>query len=226
MIFKRREKPPFLYRAREFFAPRKGFWRGMDYIGKRIRRLPDSSHRIALGFACGAFASFTPFFGFHFFVAAGIAWALRANVLASLFGTIIGNPLTFPLISGTSLWFGRWIMGEGDPEASDFDAVTHAVGHAFTSLWATVKSWFGAGPSMADGLVEFFYELFLPYLVGGMVPGLICGTVLYFVLNPLISAYQKRRRARLEEIQARHRAALDEELAAYSQHDVGEGDNA
>ena len=226
MIFKRREKPPFLYRAREFFAPRKGFWRGMDYIGKRIRRLPDSSHRIALGFACGAVASFTPFFGFHFFVAAGIAWVLRANVLASLFGTIIGNPLTFPLISGTSLWLGRWIMGEGDPEASDFDAVTEAVGDAFTSLWATVKSWFGAGPSMADGLVDFFHELFLPYLVGGIGPGLICGIVLYFVLNPLIRAYQERRRARLEEIQARHRAALDEELSAYSHHDGGEGDNA
>ena len=102
MIFKRREKPSLLYRIREFFAPRKGFWRGMDYIGKRMRRLPDSPHRIALGFACGAVASFTPFFGFHFFVAAGIAWVLRANIVASLFGTIVGNPLTFPFISGMS----------------------------------------------------------------------------------------------------------------------------
>lgn len=226
MIFKRREKAPFLYRAREFFAPRKGFWRGMDYIGKRIRRLPDSSHRIALGFACGAAASFTPFFGFHFFVAAGMAWLLRANILAGLFGTIVGNPLTFPFISGISLWLGRWILGESDPEASDFEAVTEAVGDAFTSLWGTIKSWFGAGPSMADGLVSFFYDVFLPYLVGGIGPGLICGVVFYFTLNPLIRAYQVRRRARLEEIQARHRAALDEELSAYSQHDGGTGDNA
>ena len=31
--------------------------------GHRVRRLPDTPHRIALGFACGVFVSFTPFFG-------------------------------------------------------------------------------------------------------------------------------------------------------------------
>ena len=67
MILKRREKAPFSDRLRQAVAPRKGFWRGMDYIGKRLRRLPDSPHRIALGFACGALASFSTFFsGFTF----------------------------------------------------------------------------------------------------------------------------------------------------------------
>ena len=74
--------------------------------------------------------------------------------------------------------------------------------------------------------IFIFYDVFLPYLVGGIGPGLVCAVVFYFVLNPLIRAYQERRRARLEAIQARHRAALDEELSAYSQHDGGEGDNA
>ncbi|MEM9735433.1 MAG: DUF2062 domain-containing protein, partial [Pseudomonadota bacterium] len=99
MILKRREKLPFWTRVREIVAPRKGLWRGVDYIGKRMRRLPDSPHRIALGFACGAMASFSPFFGFHFFYAAGLAWLVRGNMVASLFGTIVGNPFTFPLIS-------------------------------------------------------------------------------------------------------------------------------
>lgn len=170
MIFKRREKPSLKDRAAEFLYPRKGVWRGFGYIGKRIRRLPDSPHRIALGFACGALASFTPFFGFHFFVAAGLAWALRANVIASLFGTIVGNPFTFPLISTTALYIGYAILGrdEGD---SDFAAVTNAFGDAFNSIWVTMQSWFGYGPSMLDGLMTFFDQVFLPYLVGGLGPG-------------------------------------------------------
>ena len=81
MIFKRRDKPPFRERLREALYPRKGFWRGMDYIRKRLHRLPDSPHRIALGFACGAFASFTPFFTMHILLAAGLAWVMRGNIL-------------------------------------------------------------------------------------------------------------------------------------------------
>ncbi|MEM9061197.1 MAG: DUF2062 domain-containing protein [Pseudomonadota bacterium] len=223
MIFKRRNKPSLLYRVREFFAPRKGFLRGMDYIGKRMRRLPDSPHRIALGFACGALASFTPFFGFHFFVAAGLAWLIRANIVASLFGTIVGNPLTFPLISGLSLWLGRRILGR-DGSGSDFDAITDAFGEAFSSIWAEMQSWFGYGPSMVDGLLSFLNDVFLPYLVGGFGPGMFCALLCYFGLGPLIDAYQRRRRAKLERIQAKHKARIEEELDAYAASDGREGD--
>lgn len=225
MILKRRNKPPFWNRLRETLAPRKGFWRGMGYIGKRMRRLPDSPHRIALGFACGGFVSFSPFFGFHFFIAAGLAWLVRGNVLASLFGTIVGNPFTFPFISASSLWVGRWIMGESS-SGSNFEAITAAFGDAFASIWGTMKGWFGYGPTMGDGLITFFYDVFLPYLIGGMVPGLITAAVCYWTIGPVVSAYQTRRRKKLEAIQARHRAALDDELAAYAATDGKAGDNA
>ncbi|MEM9369727.1 MAG: DUF2062 domain-containing protein [Pseudomonadota bacterium] len=210
---------------REFIAPRKGIFRGLDYIGKRMRRLPDSPHRIALGFACGAFVSFSPFFGFHFFVAAGCAWLLRGNILASLFGTIVGNPITFPLISASSLWVGRWILGRSE-EQSDFEAVTSAFGNAFNSIWGTVKSWFGYGDSMLDGLLVFFNDVFLPYLIGGVPSGLLCAIISYWILGPVVAAYQVRRRKKLSAIQERHRAAIDDEQEAYATRDRGEGDNA
>lgn len=223
MILKRREKPPFWTRVREFFAPRKGFWRGFGYIGKRMRRLPDNPHRIALGFACGAFASFTPFFTLHFFLAAGIAWLLRGNIVASLFGTIVGNPFTFPLISAAALWLGRWILGRGG-EGSDFEAITHAFAEAFNSIWATMKSWVGYGPSMMDGVLVFLDEVFLPYLIGGMLPGLAAGVLSYYIIGPVIGAYQKRRRKKLADAQARQRALIDSEMDAYIAKDGTEGD--
>ncbi|MEL6765590.1 MAG: DUF2062 domain-containing protein [Pseudomonadota bacterium] len=225
MIFKRRQPPTISTRARELVYPRKGFWRGFGYLGKRIRRLPDSPHRIALGFACGALASFTPFFGFHFFVAAGLAWALRANVVAGLFGTIVGNPFTFPFISTASLYVGRLILGRGEG-GSDFEAVTDAFGDAFNSIWQTMKSWVGYGPSMVDGLLAFFDEVFLPYLIGGAIPGLVTGAICYIIIGPAVDAYQTRRRKKLEEAQAARRREIDRELEAYATHDAGEGDNA
>jgi uncharacterized protein len=225
MIFKRRERPSPYERVRATLAPRKGFWRGLGYVNKRMRRLPDSPHRIALGFACGALASFTPFFGLHFLVAVAIAWLVRANIVAALFGTIIGNPLTFPLIASTSLWLGRWLLGLYH-RGSDFEAITHAFAEGFNALWGTVKSWFGYGPSMVDGLHVFMVDLFLPYLVGGIIPGLIVAAICYWTIGPLIAAYQERRRKRLLAIQARQRAQLDAELAAYGTADGREGDNA
>ena len=225
MIFKRRERPPLSERLRQLLAPRKGFWRGWGYIGKRLRRLPDSPHKIALGFACGAVASFTPFFGLHFFVAAGLAYVLRANILSSLFGTIVGNPLSFPLISTTSLWIGRWIMGRNG-NGSDFDAITEAFSDAANSLWTTTKSWFGYGPSMFEGFLVFLDEVFLPYLIGGLAPGLLCGAVCYWLIGPVVAAYQERRRKMLEIARAKHRQAISEELDAYRSRDRDVGDNA
>lgn len=226
MIFKRREKAPFTSRMREALAPRKGFWRGIDYIGKRMRRLPDSPHRIALGFACGALASFTPFFGFHFFLAAGLAWLVRANILASLFGTIVGNPITFPFISSASLYVGRLLLGSNDSGGSSFDAITDAFGDAFSSMWSTIKSWFGYEPSVTEGLAAFFYDVFLPYLLGGVIPGTVCAVLCYWIIGPIVAAYQSRRRAKLAEIQARHRQKTDIELDAYRASDGRAGDNA
>ena len=66
---------PSLSRLREAVLPKRGYRRGVEYLGHRVRRLPDTPHRIALGFACGVFSSFTPFFGLHIVLAAVIARA-------------------------------------------------------------------------------------------------------------------------------------------------------
>ncbi len=113
MVFRRRDRPPFLTRVRELVYPRTGWKRAIEYIGHRIRRIPDTPHRIALGFACGVMASFNPLFGLHFVIAVALAWAVRGNLLAAMVGTFVGNPLTFPLIASVSLPLGRRILGHG-----------------------------------------------------------------------------------------------------------------
>ena len=225
MIFKRRERPRFWSRLREMMYPRKGLWRGIDYIRKRLHRLPDSPHRIALGFACGAFVSFTPFFTLHFVLAAALAWVLRGNILAAVFGTAVGNPLTFPFISVAALWLGRMMMGRTH-DGSGFEKVSHAFAEAINSIWPTVKSWFGYGPSMWDGLWDFFNDVFLPYLIGGILPGLVCAVICYWLIGPIVEAYQERRRRRLQKRAGQWRKAVDTEQQAYKARDGREGDDA
>ena len=173
MIFKRRAALGVVGRLKSWVAPAKGWRRGFAYIGKRVQRLPDTPHRISLGFACGVMASFTPLFGFHFIVAALLALMVRGNLLASALGTFLGNPLTFPLIAGAALACGAWITGESE----------HL--RAFK-------------PSMVfDNFPLFVDAVFLPYLVGGVGPGLLASIGVYALVRPVIAAYQQRRRSKL-----------------------------
>ena len=188
MIFRRRHRPALATRLREFFRPRKSWRRGFQYIGRRVQRLPDTPHRIALGFACGVVASFTPLFTLHFFVAMGLALAVRANVLAAALGTVFGNPLTFPFIAGISLSIGGWLMGSGRAAAAaeDFDPVI-----------------------VFHDLHYFLDKIFWPYMVGGVLPGLVCAVACYLALRPIVGAYQQRRRTKLiAAAEARVRAGL------------------
>lgn len=173
MIFKRRASLGLLGRIRTWVAPAKGWRRGFTYIGRRVQRLPDTPHRIALGFACGTMASFTPLFGFHFIIAGLLALIVRGNLLASALGTFLGNPLTFPLIAGSALTCGAWLTGESE----------HL--RAFT-------------PAMVFEDFDLFLKaVFVPYLVGGIAPGLLASGVTYVLVRPVVAAYQQRRRLRL-----------------------------
>lgn len=93
-------------RAADWVWPEIGFRRAWRYLYIRVQRIPGSPHNIACGLACGAAMSFTPFVGFHFVLSAIVAWILRGNILASAFGTAVGNPWTFPFI-----WLGIYKMG-------------------------------------------------------------------------------------------------------------------
>lgn len=194
MVFKRRDKPPFPVRLREWIYPRRGYRRGIEYLGHRVRRLPDTPHRIALGFACGAFISFTPLFGFHLVFGAALAWLLGGNIVASVIGTLVGNPVTTPFIAALSLTLGRRILGHG-VSGRDFGRIAEAFSQAVIGIWESFLSVFGFGHAQWHKLSLFFYDMAWPYLVGGLLPGVVAGIVSYYLVRPLVGAYQARRRA-------------------------------
>ena len=207
MVFRRRERRGFWASLREAIWPRSGWSRAFQYVRHRVNRLPDRPHRIARGVFAGVLVSFTPFFGFHFLSAAFVAWVIRGNVLAALLATFFGNPVTFPIIAVSSVKLGHFILGNrfdsyrGEGLARTFQAASHDLLHNFWAMFTPDRAEWG-------GLIRFFDNVWLPYLVGGLIPGIICATICYYVSLPIITAYQNRRRTRLKEQLERIRARL------------------
>lgn len=185
-MFKRREKPKLHHRARDFLWPRLGWKRSTEYIFHRIGRLPGTAHTIAAGFACGAAISFTPFVGLHFILGALCAWTMRANLMASIIGTAVGNPWTFPFIWTLIYNLGMWMGAGGNgPAASEQD---------FPTIFA----------SCMDALLRFdpvylfetAWPVLWPMFVGGIPAFVIVWFGFYLSLRPLVDKYQSNRRQR------------------------------
>ena len=161
-----------------------------------MRRLPDSPERIARGIWAGVFVTFTPFYTLHFLVAALIARLMQGNILAALMATFFGNPLTYVPIGVVSLQTGHWLLG------TEFEAADKSFGGKFVDAGRDLKQNFltlfnGEEPDW-HGLAVFYDEIFFPYLVGGLIPGVLTASVCYYLSVPLIRAYQHRRKGAIK----------------------------
>jgi len=185
MLFSRRDKPPLSERIRVALWPRRSWGRSFRYIGKRVLRLSATPHAIAAGFAAGAMVSFTPFVGFHFIMAGVIAFLIGGNVLASAFGTAVGNPLTFPFIWTLSYRTGRWILGEAGMQDPSPHLGVDIRSQSWEALWPVLK----------------------PMLVGAVPLGIIAWVLFYFLVRTLVRSFQEARRRRLAEHAARNAVA-------------------
>ena len=186
MVFKRKKKQTTLGFLKSLFFPEGGWRRAIEYLSHRIKRLPDSPHRIALGLSFGVFASFSPFFGFHFVLGALLAYVFKANIFASILGTFFANPITFPFIAAISVRMGVFILDQFPFLKSDKNSA---------NTWLLDSQLNGLGV-FEKFLVEVYFDKFIPYAVGGTICGIITAFVIYILSKPLINSYQKRKRKR------------------------------
>ncbi len=195
-MFKRKPRS-YSQLATELVYPRGGWKRAAQYVVYRVRRLPDQPHRIGRGFGAGVFISFTPFFGAHFLGAAAVAWLIGGNILAALLGTFLGNPLTTPLIAVTSVGLGRWMLGvQGSMSPG---VILHEFTAAGGQMWQNILAIFTSASTQWDAMGMFYANIFLPYLVGGLIPGVLAGVLANYLTVPVIHAYHKRRAQKMEK---------------------------
>ena len=183
MLFKRRDKRTKLKYIKDILFPKKGWRRALEYISYRLIRIPDTPHRIALGLSCGVFVSFLPIFGAHFIVGALLAYMIKGNIFASIIGTIVGNPITFPIIAGASINFGQYILGQSSTDMDDI-----------SFNWEMFKDIFSFENFNWYFIKGFGVDIFLPYFIGGTIFGVIASLIFYFLFKRFVRAHQLRRK--------------------------------
>jgi len=182
-MFKRREPLSRLKLLREIFWPSMGWIRSAKYIYHRVVRLSDSTSRIGLGLAIGASLSFTPIIGTHFIQAGILAWFFRANLIASLVGTFVGNPWTFPF-----MWFAGYSLGVAILSFfgfQDFGTLPPVPDGGFVEIMSFLWSL----------VTEDFLIIFLPWLLGGYLLALVCCPIFFVVFFYLVRGAKRARAA-------------------------------
>ncbi len=176
-MFKRRNRRTLIESAREWVWPRAGWNRLLLYYRHRLVRMPDSSYRIAAGLACGVAISFTPFIGLHVALGMGLAFAMRANVLAAVIGTIVGNPWTFPFIWSVTYWMGSMAMG--------LDGAVALTDVIDTKL-------------LFHSPLQALKPVLLPMIIGGIPLGVLVWWLVYWPSHQVIDRYKIQRARRLQ----------------------------
>ncbi len=209
MVFKRRDPLGWGAWLREMVYPRSGLKRATQYVVHRMRRLPDSPERVARGVFAGSVVGFLPLPGLQF-VAAWLASRLaNGNLLAALLATFNTNPITTPFFAVLAMTLGHWIMGIEVPLSAEYIGDRFAMaGH---DLWFNIKAIFGPERAHWGGLIQFWHEIYVPYFIGALIPGVVLSAIAYYITIPLVSAYQKGRASRAKE-RAERRQALRESL--------------
>ena len=132
----------------------------------KLVRVKDSQDKLAVGFACGSMVSFSPFIGFHFLLAVIFAYIFRGNIVASLIGTFVGNPFTFPFI---------WIF-------------IYKIGNIFfkndqnSSIELTFQSLYDQG-----------YDILIPMLIGSLIVSIPVWFISYFTVKFLLSSFKRKK---------------------------------
>ncbi len=175
MLFKRRKRTSHIERARIWAWPRVSWRRSMLYYAKRILRLSATPYAIASGCAIGAFASFTPLIGFHIVIAVALAWIIRGNLIAAIFGTAVGNPLTFPLIWASTYELGYVIL-RGEQAVAPPPLGRHFL----------------------EGSIENLSPIIKTMSIGSLPLGFLASLIVYAVVYKSVTAYQANRRHRLQ----------------------------
>ena len=133
----------------------------------RLARLPASPYAISSGFACGSMVSFSPLLGLHFILAVIFAYIIRGNFIAALIGTVVGNPLTFPLIWGVIYKIGTYVTN-----------IKHVKLNQDINF---------------DMIINQTYEIFFPMFLGGIIIAPIVWIISYFIIYSFISSFKNRK---------------------------------
>lgn len=138
----------------------------------RVLRIQASPHNIAIGLAAGVFIGLLPVLPFQTVLAVALAFVVRGSKIAAALGTWVSNPLNWVPCYLAFYHVGTLVLPFDVPPL-DMSRVEMA--QLFESGW----------------------RLFAVMMTGGLVIAIPSSLLSYFVAYRLISAYRRRKAARV-----------------------------
>jgi uncharacterized protein (DUF2062 family) len=146
---------------------RKKFFTKWMELMKQMITLSVPADKLALSYAIGIFAGFTPYVGFQTYIGLALTTLFRVPFLPSLIGINITNPITIPVIFAFTTKIGMLFLGvELDMDFS----------------WETVTF---------RSLIEAGKMLLLPFIIGTHLVGIILTVFTYFAVYFIVKRYRK-----------------------------------
>ncbi len=150
----------------------RSFKQKAHYLYLRFKRLRDNPHQVALGVAISLFINWLPILGFHTILIILLCWMFRANILAGLLASFLGNPWTLPAMFWLDYEVGLRLMN-----AFDF----------------TFK---GFLPDFLDQIipihiVHWAEKMFLTALLGSLPIATLTGVASYFITYSFVHNSRK-----------------------------------
>ncbi len=161
--FRRRKLHPLTWRRRwKVFV--------LDLLGRE-----ESPERVAAAIAVGVGVGFSPFIGFHIWLALGLAFLFRLNKIDAALGQFVGNPWTLPAVFALGYRLGRRLLNYDRRSVPKlpWERLLH------TDFWTAFK-----GPAFAPRLLSF--------LVGTMVIATFIAVVAYGLSLAILRLYHRR----------------------------------
>lgn len=193
-MFKRKVPLGWVAWMREQAYPKGGYIRALRYMKFRMSRVPDAPERVARGVFIGSLIGFLPLPGLQLITAWGGAKLVRGNTLAALLGTFNTNPVTTPFFAVAAINIGYWTVGR------QADLTASSIGDAFIkagqNIWYNVLNITASKEIEWRELHQFWDDVYVPYLIGSLIPGVILSAIAYFLTIPLVRAYQTTKEER------------------------------
>ena len=135
--------------------------------GRALLQQEGTPHRTALAFAIGVFIAFFPILGIHTLLALAIAHIFRLSRVALLAGCWTNNPWTIaPMLTGGTL-LGCALLGVPSGGLAAVDWSRSGVAF-YSALWSGLRPYV------------------LPFIVGNLSMGFLCGALAYLFLRLLL----------------------------------------
>ena len=135
----------------------------------------ETPKHVAAAIALGVGIGFSPFIGFHFFLAIALATLFRLNRLDAVLGSFAGNPWTLPPVYAAGYRLGRVLLGYAPARVPPLK--WHRILHH--DFWVDFH-----GPGFGPRLACF--------LVGATILATLLALAAYFVALGVLNLYHRR----------------------------------